>query len=119
MSASESPVAYPVRSASALSSSTGCYRALRDPQIVASALRDAFLKLNPRTLCTNPVMFVAEAAAALNTAFLLRDLLTRSGERAIEFQAAFWLWFTVLFATYAQALRDITGRAYAKNMREP
>src|SRR3954447_10210510 len=118
MSASESPVAYPVRSASALSSSTGCYRALRDPQIFAGALRDAFLKLNPRDLCTNPVMFVAEAAAAFNTVFLLRDLLTRSGQRAFEFQAAFWLWLTVLFATFAEALADASGRARAKEMRE-
>jgi K+-transporting ATPase ATPase B chain len=81
-------------------------------------VRDAFFKLNPRYLVTNPVMFVAEVAAALNTAFLLRDLLTRSGQRAFEFQAAFWLWLTVLFATFAEALADASGRARAKEMRE-
>ena len=77
-----------------------------------------FFQLNPRYLVTNPVMFVAEVAAAFNTAFLLRDLLTRSGQRAFEFQAAFWLWLTVLFATFAEALADASGRARAKEMRE-
>ncbi len=115
-SSAGSPV--PVRSVLPLSASTLCFRALRDPQIFIAALRDAFLKLNPRDLCTNPVMFVAEAAAVLNTVFLLRDLLTRSGQRAFEFQAAFWLWLTVLFATFAEALADASGRARAKEMRE-
>src|SRR4051794_7943340 len=101
-----------------VSAPIGCYRVLRNPQVLLSAVRDAFLKLNPRYLVTNPVMFVAEVAAALNTAFLLRDLLTRSGQRAFEFQAAFWLWLTVLFATFAEALADASGRARAKEMRE-
>lgn len=118
MSASEISAASSVRSTLSLSASSLCYQALRDPQILMAALRDAFLKLNPRDLCTNPVMFVAEVAAALNTAFLLRDLLTRSGQRAFEFQAAFWLWLTVLFATFAEALADACSRARAKEMRQ-
>ena len=118
MSAPESSPVDSVRSAPSVSASIGCFRALRKPQVVISAVRDAFFKLNPRYLVTNPVMFVAEVAAALNTAFLLRDLLTRSGQRAFEFQAAFWLWLTVLFATFAEALADASGRARAKEMRE-
>src|SRR4051794_2751674 len=118
MLAPESPTAESVRAGQSVSASIGCYRALRNPQVVFSAVRDAFFKLNPRNLATNPVMFVAEAAAVLNTAFLLRDLLTRSGPRAFEFQAALWLWLTVLFATFAEALADAAGRARAKEMRE-
>jgi K+-transporting ATPase ATPase B chain len=118
MLAFDRPAADSVRSVPAPSPSASCYRALRDPQVLIGALRDAFLKLNPRDLCTNPVMFVAEAAAALNTVFLLRDLLTRSGQRGFEFQAAFWLWLTVLFATFAEALADACGRARAKDLRE-
>src|SRR5437763_9931238 len=118
MSAPESSTVDSVRAVPSRSVPIGCFRALRDPQVVFSAMRDVFFKLNPRNLVTNPVMFVAEAAAVLNTAFLLRDLLTRSGQRSFEFQAAFWLWLTVLFATFAEALADASGRARAKEMRE-
>jgi len=118
MLASESSVGQSSQSTPAFSPTMTCYRAIRDRQVLLNALKDAFLKLNPRDLCTNPVMFVAEAAAVLNTGFLVRDLLTRSGHRAFEFQAALWLWLTVLFATFAEALADASGRARAKEMRE-
>lgn len=118
MLASESSAAESARSSPALPLEMSCFRTLRDPQVLLSALKNAFVRLNPRDLCTNPVMFVAEAAAVLNTAFLIRDLLTRSGQRAFEFQAALWLWLTLLFATFAEALADASGRARAKEMRE-
>jgi potassium-transporting ATPase ATP-binding subunit len=118
MSASEDPAAPSVRSTPALSAQMSCYAALRDRQVLLNAVRDAFVRLNPRYLCTNPVMFVVEAAAVLNTGFLVRDLLTRSGQRAFEFQAVLWLWLTLLFATFAEALADASGRARAKEMRQ-
>ena len=72
-------------------------RPLFDPQIVSSALRESFVKLNPMTLARNPVMFVVEVGAALTTVILVRDLVTGTGE-IIGFgvQIALWLWFTVL-----------------------
>jgi potassium-transporting ATPase ATP-binding subunit len=118
MSAPESSAISAVRPAPSAAASIGCYRALRNPQVLLTGARHALVKLNPRDLVTNPVMFVAEAAAVLNTAFLLHDLLTRSAERSFEFQAAFWLWLTVLFGTFAEALADASGRARAKQMRE-
>src|SRR6201993_2929821 len=77
-------------------------RPLFDPEIVGRATRASFGKLNPITLMKNPVMFVVEVGAALTTVFLLRDIVT--GAEGIKFglQIALWLWFTVLFANFAE-----------------
>src|ERR1700722_117689 len=74
-------------------------RPLFDPPIVRRATIDSFIKLNPKTLAKNPVMFVVEVGAALTTILMFRTLITGAGGFGFEFQIAAWLWFTVLFAT--------------------
>src|SRR5947209_11763317 len=86
-------------------------RPLFDPEIVRRAARDSFLKLNPLTLVKNPVIFVVEVGAALVTVFLLRDLFTRHAVVSFETQIALWLWFTVLFANFAEAMAEARGKA--------
>src|SRR3989442_9391302 len=73
--------------------------------IVSGALWDCVLKLNPITLMKNPVMFVVEVGAALTTVFLVRDVFTGAGGIGFSLQIALWLWFTVLFANFAEAWR--------------
>src|SRR5580700_10999718 len=78
--------------------------ALLDPKIVSPAIVSSFAKLNPRTLIKNPVMFVLEIVTALTTVILIRDLLTGGAHILFEFQIILWLWFTVLFANFAEAV---------------
>ncbi|MDQ2775672.1 MAG: potassium-transporting ATPase subunit KdpB [Acidobacteriota bacterium] len=92
-------------------------RPLFDPEIVRRATKDALLKLNPLTLMKNPVMFVVEVGAALVTLFLLKDLFTSAGSRMFEIQIAVWLWFTVLFANFAEAMAEARGKAQADSLR--
>src|ERR1700691_5733275 len=87
--------------------------ALLDPKIVVPAIGSAFVKLNPRTLMANPVMFVLEIVTALTTVILIRDLLTDGGHILFEFQIILWLWFTVLFANFAEAVAEGRGKAQA------
>src|SRR5262249_14264429 len=91
---------------------------LLDPQIVVPAIGQAFVKLNPATLIKNPVMFVLEIVTALTTVILVRDLLTGSGSLAFEFQIVIWLWFTVLFANFAEAVAEGRGKAQADTLRK-
>jgi K+-transporting ATPase ATPase B chain len=93
-------------------------RPLFDPPIVKRALRESFVKLNPATLAKNPVMFVVEVGAALISVFLIRDAVT--GAHAIGFtvQIALWLWFTVLFANFAEAMAEARGKAQADTLRK-
>ncbi len=91
--------------------------ALFDPKIVVPAIGSAFVKLNPRTLMKNPVMFVLEIVTALTTVILIRDLATGGGHIAFEFQIILWLWFTVLFANFAEAVPDGRGKAQADTLR--
>ena len=93
-------------------------RPLFDPEIVRRATRDSFVKLNPLTLIKNPVMFVVEVGAALVTVFLLRDLFTKHATLGFEFQIALWLWFTVLFANFAEAMAEARGKAQADTLRK-
>src|SRR5262249_32660625 len=72
--------------------------ALFDAKIVVPAIGAAFVKLNPRTLIKNPVMFVLEIVTALTTVILIRDLVTGGPQIVFELQIVLWLWFTVLFA---------------------
>ena len=80
--------------------------ALFDTKIVVPAIGSAFVKLDPRKLMTNPVMFVLEIVTILTTIILLRDLFTGSAQFGFEFQIVLWLWFTVLFANLAEALAE-------------
>ena len=90
---------------------------LLDPQIVVPAIGQAFVKLNPATLVKNPVMFVLEVVTALTTVLLIRDLFTGSGNIGFEFQIILWLWVTVIFANFAEAVAEGRGKAQADSLR--
>jgi K+-transporting ATPase ATPase B chain len=91
--------------------------ALFDPKIVLPAIGSAFVKLDPRGLMKNPVMFVLEVVTALTTIILIRDLVTGGQTIAFEFQIVLWLWFTVLFANFAEAIAEGRGKAQAETLR--
>ena len=92
--------------------------ALLDPRIAVPAIGSAFVKLDPRTLIKNPVMFVLEIVTALTTIILIRDLFTGGANIAFEFQIILWLWFTVLFANFAEAVAEGRGKAQAAALRK-
>ena len=92
--------------------------ALADPKIVVPAIGSAFVKLDPRTLIKNPVMFVVEIVAALATILLVRDAMTGGENLAFTGQIVFWLWFTVLFANFAEAVAEGRGKAQADSLRK-
>ena len=91
--------------------------ALFDPKIVVPAIGSAFIKLDPRTLMKNPVMFVLEVVTALTTVILIRDIVTGGANLGFEFQIVVWLWFTVLFANFAEAVAEGRGKAQADALR--
>src|SRR5471030_3258994 len=91
--------------------------ALLDPKIVMPAIGSAFVKLDPRTLIKNPIMFVLEIVTALTTVILIRDLFTGGANIAFEVQIIVWLWFTVLFANFAEAIAEGRGKAQAESLR--
>src|SRR5262245_9067990 len=91
--------------------------ALLDPKIVWPAIGSAFVKLDPRTLVKNPVIFVLEIVTVLTTVILLRDLVIGGGNLGFEFQIVLWLWFTVLFANFAEAVAEGRGKAQADALR--
>jgi K+-transporting ATPase ATPase B chain len=89
---------------------------LFDRKIIAQAVLDSFKKLNPLSLLKNPVIFVTEVGAAITT----HGLLFRSGDEPVGFvlQVTLWLWFTVLFANFAEAMAEGRGKAQAKALRK-
>src|SRR5271166_116465 len=89
-----------------------------DPKIVIPAIRASFVKLDPRLMMKNPVMFVVEIVAALTTVIFLRDLLTGGANLGFTFQIILWLWFTVLFANLAEAVAEGRGKAQAESLRK-
>ena len=91
--------------------------ALVDPKIVLPAIGSAFVKLDPRTLIKSPIMFVLEIVTALTTVILIRDLFTGGANIAFEVQIIVWLWFTVLFANFAEAIAEGRGKAQAESLR--
>jgi len=91
--------------------------ALFDARIVIPAIGSAFVKLDPRVLMKNPVMFVLEVVSVLTTVILVRDIVTMSGNVGFEFQIVLWLWFTVLFANFAEAIAEGRGKAQADALR--
>jgi len=93
-------------------------RALVDPAIVAPAIRAAFIKLDPSAMAQNPVMFVLEMVTLLTTVILVKDFVTGSGQLGFEFQIVLWLWFTVLFANFAEAIAEGRGKAQADALRK-
>ena len=91
--------------------------ALLDAKIVVPAISAAFVKLDPRTLVKNPVMFVLEVVTVLTTIILIRDLFAGGQTIGFEFQIIIWLWFTVLFANFAEAIAEGRGKAQADTLR--
>ena len=92
-------------------------RPLFERAIVRRALVDALAKLDPRVQLRNPVMFVVAVGALLTSAFWIRDLFTRGGAVGFDFAIAAWLWFTVLFANFAEAVAEGRGKAQAEHLR--
>ncbi len=91
--------------------------ALLAPQIVVPALASALGKLDPRAMIRNPVMLVVEIVAILTTVLFLRDLATGAGNLGFSFQIVLWLWFTLLFANFAEAMAEGRGKAQADALR--
>jgi K+-transporting ATPase ATPase B chain len=92
-------------------------RSLFDRQIMRRAAVDALVKLNPSTMMKNPVMFVVEVGSVLTTVLLLTDHLQHQGHFSFDLQITLWLWFTVLFANFAEAMAEGRGKAQADALR--
>src|SRR6188474_3707835 len=96
-------------------------KAIWNAQIVKRAIVDSFIKLTPRKMMGNPVMFVVEVGSVLTTLQLVRGIMspipgvTNTG---FELQITLWLWFTVLFANFAEAMAEGRGKAQADNLRK-
>ncbi len=90
---------------------------LFDSGIIARASIDALRKLDPRALAKNPVIFVTEVVSLMVTLFFIRDLVTHNGTALFSGQIAAWLWFTVLFANFAEAVAEGRGKAQADALR--
>ena len=91
---------------------------LADPKILGPAVLDAFRKLDPRTLMRNPVMFTVEVVATLTTVLFIRDMVHGAGHLGFALQINLWLWFTVLFANFAEAVAEGRGKAQAATLRK-
>ncbi len=89
-----------------------------DSKIVMPAISASLAKLDPRLMVKNPVMFVVEVVAALTTVIFLRDLATGGSNLSFTFQIILWLWFTVLFANFAEAVAEGRGKAQADSLRK-
>ncbi|PWC40171.1 potassium-transporting ATPase subunit KdpB [Azospirillum sp. TSO22-1] len=89
-----------------------------DSAILGPAVAESFKKLDPRRMVRNPVMFCVEVVAALTTLLLLRDLATGAGGTGFALQIVVWLWFTVLFANFAEAVAEGRGKAQAASLRK-
>jgi len=97
-----------------MSKKTSQTRSLWDAKILRRALLDSILKLNPRTMMRNPVMFVVEVGSVVTTLLLFRP----QGSFAFNLQITLWLWFTVLFANFAEAMAEGRGKAQAETLRK-
>ena len=92
--------------------------ALTDPKIVWPAIGSAFAKLDPRVMMKNPVMFVVEVVAALTTVIFFREWIQGGEHLGFTFQIIVWLWITVLFANFAEAVAEGRGKAQAATLRQ-
>jgi len=91
---------------------------LTDPSIVVPAIGESFRKLDPRTLIRNPVMFVVAVVALAASILFVRDASQGTGDPLFSGQIVLWLWFTVLFANFAEAVAEGRGKAQAANLRK-
>ena len=95
-------------------------RSLFDPAIIAPAIGHSFRKLYPKLMIRKPVMFVVEVVSVLTTIRYLRDLVTGAEARSLRFtfQILLWLWITLLFANFAEAMAEGRGKAQAAALRK-
>ena len=93
-------------------------RSLADKKILSRAILDSFRKLHPRVMIKNPVMFVVEVGAVLTLIQWARDWYHHSGQLGFGLQITLWLWFTVLFANFAEAMAEGRGKAQADTLRK-
>lgn len=93
------------------------HRSLFERELVKRAIIDSFIKLDPRTLIKNPIMFVVETVAALTTVIFVKDIVTGVGHIGFTAQIVGWLWFTILFANFAEAIAEGRGKAQADALR--
>jgi K+-transporting ATPase ATPase B chain len=88
-----------------------------DPKLIMRAIGDAFIKLDPRTLYKNPVMFVVEIGSVVTSAYAIAAAVTGGKQFGFFLAIALWLWFTVLFANFAEAMAEGRGKAQADALR--
>jgi K+-transporting ATPase ATPase B chain len=93
-------------------------KSLWDRRILATASVESLRKLNPRILMRNPVMFVVEIGSVLTSVLVVRDLLAHRPAIGFDLQITLWLWFTVLFANFAEAMAEGRGKAQAESLRK-
>src|SRR5216683_169091 len=93
-------------------------KAIWDMKIVQGAIWDSFVKLHPRKMMGNPVMFVVEVGSVVTSVLLVRDALRHQGAFSFGLQTTLWLWFTVLFANVAEAMAEGRGKAQADTLRK-
>ena len=91
---------------------------MSDRKILRNAIRDSFWKLDPRLMVKNPVMFVVEVGAVITLVVLLANTLAHRGSFSFGLQITLWLWFTVLFANFAEAMAEGRGKAQAETLRK-
>jgi potassium-transporting ATPase ATP-binding subunit len=91
---------------------------LWNTEILSHALIDSVRKLNPRGMVKNPVMFVVEVGSVLTTALLINDAVHHRQGFGFNLQITLWLWFTVLFANFAEAMAEGRGKAQADTLRK-
>ncbi|MHB9131453.1 MAG: potassium-transporting ATPase subunit KdpB [Armatimonadota bacterium] len=87
-------------------------------QLLPQATEDAFRKLDPRTLIRNPVMFIVEVGSVVCTYYAIASAVTGHGDNGFLIAIAVWLWFTVLFANFAEAMAEGRGKAQASTLRQ-
>src|SRR5580692_3556525 len=92
--------------------------AMSDRKILRNAIRDSFWKLDPRLIVKNPVMFVVEVGAVITLVVLVADVMKHTGGYWFGLQITLWLWFTVMFANFAEAMAEGRGKAQAETLRK-
>ena len=92
-------------------------RSLFDREILGTAIADSFKKLDPRWQMRNPVMFIVEVGALVSAGFAVRDLSAGNGNGGFDVAISLWLWFTVIFANFAEAVAEGRGKAQAEYLR--